>query len=445
MYIIERLHRNTNSMTFAQAANFYGRPRTRDEFMLHWWNWPHLRARSPQIIYDMLVNQNRSCRWILGWDDAQRKVRILELTPPNRVPLTSHSANIFSDPVEIDPLMATDDPRAYELYKAVGWLKNEYDKEVGKRTRIGVHKQYFATECNPFVKDRVAREAEKHRTGAYNPKPPVVEGAKIRYSRFDDAPRLYKFKRDANLWNFNHKRHADMTAVISFKKGDTISIVGRAINDSVGGSVYLMTQHSFGNADDSGQPAFTNGVNQADLDRVTPNNPPAVEPPKETPVPEPEPVVPEVELTFKKFNQKKYFYPVKKYFYPVKGADEINKWDFNHARHADMVSVSQYARVEGEPIEIYGKVVHPTGSEYYLVKEDFESKTPHGFNKVDLEPTKKPTPEPEPEEPAIPEEPELPETPPGLPPSEDSLDKNKVIAFFELIVNLIRQFIERIR
>ena len=90
------------------------------------------------------------------------------------------------------------------------------------------------------------------------PKPSPVVKRYVRYA----APKLRVFVRNANLWDFN-KTGWDFKAIKSFKKGEPFFAVGEAKHSN--GSTYLMTLYSFGQADKTGVPTFTHGVNGVDL------------------------------------------------------------------------------------------------------------------------------------------------------------------------------------
>lgn len=81
------------------------------------------------------------------------------------------------------------------------------------------------------------------------------------------APGTYRFIRNANLWNFNFDTQAKFTVAKSFKAGETIDIVGKAIWKN-GTSEYYMTAYSFGSADTTGSPKATTGINKVDLELV---------------------------------------------------------------------------------------------------------------------------------------------------------------------------------
>ena len=82
--------------------------------------------------------------------------------------------------------------------------------------------------------------------------PPVVKPPVSNVKKYVKmTPGTYRFLRNANLWNFNFDTQAKFTAVKSFKAGETIDIVGKAIWKN-GTSEYYMTAYSFGNADTTG-------------------------------------------------------------------------------------------------------------------------------------------------------------------------------------------------
>lgn len=292
MYTIEKKYNNTNSMTVAQAQAYYGKLRVVTNIFDHWWGWPQNRAKSPDGIYDYMVRANKSVYFILGWDDYQNKIRIIALTPPDRVALTQQNGNIYGMGIEVDPLITTNDPRAYDLYKALGWLHTHIEGLV-KRGELPplLHKDVWATACSDIDKARVSRERNKWVSGAYDPKKPAPAGADIEYVPYD-SPKLYITKGVTQLWEFNHTKHADMkpSLAVPLKAGTPVTIVGHAINKSVGGSKYLMTEYSFGETKNfDGKVNKTTGFNAVDMtQKITPTAP--------DPNP-PKPTVPETPVT----------------------------------------------------------------------------------------------------------------------------------------------------
>lgn len=291
MYTIEKKYINTNSMTVAAAERYYGKNYRVTDIFWHWWGLPENRASSPDAIYNYMKNANKSVRHIVGWDDAKKKVRIIAMTPENRVPLTQQGGNIYGDSVEVDPLITTSDPRAYELYKALGWLKVEREKRWGRKLGDKLHKEVWATQCSNIDKARVEREAAKWRAGTYDPKKTTPAGAKIKYVLYDEPEVLITNKR-TTIWDFNHTRHSDMESKGTIPAGEPVTLVGYALNESTGGSKYMMTSYSLGK-DSKGKPVvnFTNGMNRADFDGPKPEPVVVVEPTPVVEEPKPEPVV----------------------------------------------------------------------------------------------------------------------------------------------------------
>lgn len=168
MYTIEKRYLNTNSMTVAAAEAYYGKKYVVTDYFTHWWDSPSNRAKSPMDIYNYMKANNKSVRHILGWDDALKRIRIIAMTPEDRVPLTQQNGNIYGDSVEVDPLIVTSDPRANELYKALGWLMWQRELRWGRRLKPRLHKEVWSTACSDINKTRVQLECDKWRSGAYN-------------------------------------------------------------------------------------------------------------------------------------------------------------------------------------------------------------------------------------------------------------------------------------
>lgn len=135
--------------------------------------------------------------------------------------------------------------------------------------------------------DRIVRQA----FAILNPPPPPVPPAPVpvvvikRYTRFSPAKDLVVNK-NTSLWDFN-KTGWNFNPIKPFSKGEPFVAVGEA--DHVNGGIYYMTAYSFGNADTTGQPVHTWGVNKVDLDE----KPIPIPVPVPDPVPEPIPTPPE--------------------------------------------------------------------------------------------------------------------------------------------------------
>lgn len=169
-YEIEKRYVVTNSMTVAAAERFYGKKYIITDYFTHWWDSPQNRAKSPMDIYEYMKANNKSVRHILGYDDRLKKIRIIAMTPEDRVPLTQQSGNIYGDSVEVDPLITTNDPRAKELYKALGWLMWQREIRWKRTLRPRLHKEVWSTACSNIDKARVQLECNKWKNGDYNKK-----------------------------------------------------------------------------------------------------------------------------------------------------------------------------------------------------------------------------------------------------------------------------------
>lgn len=174
--------------------------------------------------------------------------------------------------------------------KVIADFWRAHDKKMNGSTFINLHNEIVATICPA----RVAESRNKIVNYINNPPKPPAPPAQLpnvrSYSRL--PKKTYEYVRNAKLWDFNANSQNSMKAISSFKKGDRMEIVGKAVYKT--GSEYYMTQYSFGNGDPTKpnfKPVFTRGVNKVDLkEYVAPKPPtPTVKPPVEPPV---EPEVP---------------------------------------------------------------------------------------------------------------------------------------------------------
>ncbi len=180
-----------------------------------------------------------------------------------------------------------------------------HDKKIGGFLNITYHRLYSATACpgqiagqTKTIIDMINNPAKWNAKLWPKPKPPVVKPkppapkptTKVvkKYVRYG-MPLSKVFNKNASLWNFN-KTGWSFKAVKSFKKGEEFIAVGDARHSN--GGIYLMTSYSFGQADKTGSPTFTHGVNIADL--IARPLPPKTVPPPVPPKPkiEPKPIPP---------------------------------------------------------------------------------------------------------------------------------------------------------
>lgn len=141
------------------------------------------------------------------------------------------------------------------------------DRQLGGATMVYGHKEVsqLGTECPARIMESRDHIIDLINTNPTPPTPPAPTPNVQKYEKI--APGTYKFIRDANLWNFDFATQAQFTVAKSFKAGEKIDIVGKAVWKN-GTSEYYMTAYSFGNADTTGKPNATTGVNKVDLELV---------------------------------------------------------------------------------------------------------------------------------------------------------------------------------
>ena len=281
MYTIEqRPAAKTGYHTPAEAKRYYGRY-ARDGVTVHWWGDPKL---NPDSAHNNIVN------YILGKSRAGTgsvnyvlsNTKITQLVHPDNVAWASQSGNPVTVSIEFSPHLNA------EGYKKAGWLIWQLEKRYKKGLKLYPHKYWFATAC-PGTLDlnRMRREADKWRAGAYNPAPapppkPQPEKASLSWSKLPIPKEYVTNKQPTKLWDFNSTTWT-MKAVKEYNKGLGIKIYGKVVNNTLG-ATYLLTEYSYNKQ-------ITNGFNQADLDPyVVP--PPPVPAPTPPPAQQPQPLPP---------------------------------------------------------------------------------------------------------------------------------------------------------
>lgn len=137
------------------------------------------------------------------------------------------------------------------------------DRELNGATTINLHNEIYSTACPARIAEMRGRIVDLVNTNPVTPQPTPQPTNNVQ--RYEALPKAtYKFIRDANLWNFNFDAQGKLTVARSFKAGDTIEIVGKAIWKN-GTSEYYMTEYSFGDAGKTGVANVNAGVNKADL------------------------------------------------------------------------------------------------------------------------------------------------------------------------------------
>lgn len=278
-----------NYFTPNESQGYYGVPRSMQTIVIHHWDDPSRRGSFEGTKNFLTSNNSRgnSANTIIGYDDAQGKARIVDMVRYPDVAFTSGGKiNAQSTAIECDPIAETNDPRAGEVYKAIGYRVWQWRVQFGWRVPLSRHRDYQQTSCPGNMDlNRINAEADKWASGGYNPKPvPQPQPVKLKYEKLV-KPIVYVTKlQPTNLWDFNASKWADFKVQQAFDANKQITVFGKATHPL--GGVYLMTKYSFGNADADGTPDHTWGFNEKDMAVYTPPAPV----PTPTPTPEPTPV-----------------------------------------------------------------------------------------------------------------------------------------------------------
>jgi len=199
------------------------------------------RAAGYRVFY-IVANPENVITWHAGnWNVNQRSIAIENLGDYRNYPLRDGDMRVIAD------------------------FFRPLDKKVGGRMNILLHNEVYSTACPARIaegRDQIIHYINNP-PAAPTPTPTPTTPA-IKYERM--PKQKYRFIRTANLWNFDAATQASMKSVKVFPAGDTLDIVGKAIYKP--GSEYYMTEYSFGQADTTGKPTATNGVNKVDLELV---------------------------------------------------------------------------------------------------------------------------------------------------------------------------------
>lgn len=289
--------------TPAEGAAYYRRPRTLEEIVLHHHDSKEKRLAGQVtftgVLRYLLHAGVPSANDVIGYDESQGKIRVVNTVTYPNVAFTSGSAatsrgkyiNQVSVGLEIDPLIEVNGhAQQAALIETVAKRCLDYCKVANKLLPLTAHYQYNpSTACGremPFDKIR-ARLAQLW--NAYkNPAPaPAPTPAKSTYKRIEKRTWLCNLE-PTKLWNLDFTRYPDAKEVSKYSKGHPVEIVGVA--DHPLGGRYLMTAHSFGDADKTGKPAHNQGFNKNDMIQAPDPQPvPPAPTPQPTPVPTPAP------------------------------------------------------------------------------------------------------------------------------------------------------------
>jgi hypothetical protein len=268
-----------------EAQAYYGRY-SREGITWYWWG-DGTGADNHDNIVNYIAGKATAGTGSVNYVLSDRKITLM--VSPDNVAWASQAGNPTTISVELQPTLSA------EGYKRAGWLMWQLEGRYNKRLSYYGHNHWFSTQCPGTIDmNRIRGEADKWASGGYLPAPtpvippvvPPVPTIQLTYSKLP-IPVNYTINKDTSLWNFNATTWAGITKVKDLKKGEQYIVYGIGDNNTLH-SHYGMTSYSFGNADTTGSPKATNGVNMADLDLTPALTPP---PTPEAPTPTP-PAVP---------------------------------------------------------------------------------------------------------------------------------------------------------
>ena len=278
-----------------EARSYYGRY-ARNGITIH--HWALNGAQNHDNIVNYFMGQAAAGNKSVNYVVSDRKMTLM--VSPDNVNWAQQSGNATEIGFEHQSDLGA------EGYKKSGWLVDQLEERYGKSLVLHPHKFWYATACPAGIDvGRIRAEADKWKSGAYTPAPvpaptpkptppvppPPSPTVVLTYSKLP-APVKYIINKDTDLWNFNTATWAGFVSVKKFKKGEEFIVYGIADNHNVHAK-YGMTQYSFGDADVTGKPKSTNGVNMNDLD-LAPTPQPIPDPPPSSPgAPAPPPTLEE--------------------------------------------------------------------------------------------------------------------------------------------------------
>jgi len=267
--------------TPAEARAYYGRY-DRNGITVHWWGDGTGASNHDNIVNYMngqSAQGNKSVNYVL----SDNKITLC--VSPDNVAWASQGGNPTTISVETQPTLGA------EGYKKWGWLVDQLEQRYGRTLALYKHSQWFSTACPGTIDlNRIRAEANKWKSGAYEPKPPVVAPPppkpvpapptppKVIIQTTDIPNKQVQLIREANLWDLGFAKYADAKAVKTLPAGTVIE--ASAIAKHPTGSTYYLTEYSYSKG-------VNNGINTKDCADVVSVPPPVVVPPAPIPVPVP--------------------------------------------------------------------------------------------------------------------------------------------------------------
>lgn len=275
-----RLTSKNSWFTPQESNNYYSARYAREGVTVHWWG-DGTGADNHDNIVNYFLGQGEAGVKSVNYVCSDNKITLM--VSPDNVAWCSQNGNPSTISIEFQPTLGA------EGYKKGGWLIDQLEQRYSRTLSLYPHKYWATTSCPGTIDiNRLRAEANKWRSGGYNPAPAPADTPKptptvpvppaptvgITYSVLP-SPVKYRINKNTNLWNFNTATWAGFVSVKPMNINEEFEVYAIADNHSTK-SQYGVTKYSF-------DKKVTNGVNMKDLDLL---------PAQPTPVPPTPPVPP---------------------------------------------------------------------------------------------------------------------------------------------------------
>ena len=280
-----RLTSKKSWFTPQESNNYYSTRYAREGVTVHWWG-DGTGASNHDNIVNYFLGQGEAGVKSVNYVCSDNKITLM--VSPDNVAWCSQAGNPSTISIEFQPTLSA------EGYKKGGWLIDQLEQRYSRTLSLYPHKHWASTSCPGTIDiNRLRAEANKWRSGGYNPAPAPVNTPKptpevkvppaptvgITYSILPSSVK-YRVNKNTNLWNFNTATWAGFVSVKPLNINEEFEVYAIADNHSTK-SQYGVTRYSF-------DKKITNGVNMKDLD-LLPAQPTPVPPTPTVPVP---PIIP---------------------------------------------------------------------------------------------------------------------------------------------------------
>lgn len=349
-------YNSPNYTPASQVPRIYGKARTIEGVVYHWWGDPNLKPSFQGIINFLCRPNGNTSAHVVG--EAGRIAWII-----NAQDAAWHAGNAYANSsligYECNPRLSDGD------YETMGEFHYDLEKAYGRRLAIHVHREFSSTQCSPIDKNRVRAIADRFHAGQAQKvsAPPAPTKKAVPAPEKFSAPRRFKVKIDkAELWDL--ESNPSWRSVKSFPRDTVLEFAGAYHFNN---SIYYTTAYSMGKG-------VKTGVNAVDLEEIV------AKAPEPTPAPAPK-EDPEWVKNLKDI------LPIKLTVVQPQGVKVINL--LTGETIGDKIPVNTQIDVR--------KITTVGGKEYYISSYAADKGVPHGLLKESLaqrvEPLEKEKPE----------------------------------------------------